>query len=212
MRLAVFTFALTLAAAPLLAQERPELTRPADWKVRFDRAGTADSAIYFVAMPPGWHITTGPAAILYDPARRGSGEYRVEATMFLFDPGRRQREAYGVFFGGRHLDNDRQSYIYFLIRNTGDFLVKRRSGATTETVRNWTPSAAIVRHAGGDENAKNVLAVECGAAQVGFYINGEKVTSIPRAELDADGVVGLRVNHSLNLHVSELKVDESRGR
>ena len=38
-------------------------------------------------------------------------------------------------------------------------------------------------------------------------MNGAVVTSLPRADLSLDGVVGLRVNHGLNLHVTNLKVD-----
>ncbi len=63
-----------------------------------------------------------------------------------------------------------------------------------------------MKYPGGGEQAENVLAVECGPETVDFYINGTKVTSVPRAQLDVDGIVGLRVNHSLNLHVSELSV------
>ena len=41
----------------------------------------------------------------------------------------------------------------------------------------------------------------------GFYlVNGEEVASLPRADLDVEGVVGIRVNHALNLHVSKLEV------
>ncbi len=211
MRLGIVAIAALVLSAPGAAQEQPKLERPADWKVRFDRAGSPDSALYFVTMPPGWHVTTGPAAILYNPATSASGQYRIETTIFLFDPGRRHREAYGIFFGGRHLEGDEQAYTYFLIRDTAEFLVKRRTGATTADVLPWTATSAIVKHAGGSENAKNVLAVECGPRTVDFYVNGEKVASVPRADVDTNGIVGLRVNHSLNLHVSELKVEKKSG-
>jgi hypothetical protein len=45
---------------------------------------------------------------------------------------------------------------------------------------------------------------------VDFMINGTKVASRPRADLAVDGVVGLRVNHNLNLHVSKLEVTASK--
>ena len=205
MRSLLFPILAVVLTAPLGAQDA-ELKRPADWKVRFDRAGTPDTAVYFVSMPPGWHITTGPAGILYNPATTASGQFKIESTIFLFDPGQRHREAYGVIFGGQKLDGPDQSYSYFLIRNTGDYLIKKREGASTKTVRDWSPSSAIMKHPGGSENAKNVLAVEVAADAVSFYVNGEKLTSVPKSELQVDGVVGLRVNHSLNLHVSDLKV------
>ena len=124
MRLALMSLALLVVAAPLSAQE----TRPADWKVRFDRPAS-DSDLYFVDMPPGWHITTGPSCILYNPANTVSGSFRVDAKIFLF-PGDR-REGFGIFVGGADLDNENQSYLYFLIRKDGRYLVKRRTGSET---------------------------------------------------------------------------------
>ncbi len=38
-------------------------------------------------------------------------------------------------------------------------------------------------------------------------MNGEKVASLPRGQLNVDGIVGLRVNHGLDVHVSELSVE-----
>ncbi len=209
MRTVMLLVSAAMLAAPATAQEQ-ELKRPADWKVRFDRAGIPDTAIYFVSMPPGWHVTTGPAGILYNPATKAQGEFRLTSTIFLFDPGRRHREAYGILFGGRELDSPNQSYTYFLIRDTGDFLVKRRDGSGTKTVHQWSPSGAIMKHP-GDANAKNILMIEAKADVVDFYINGEKVTRVPRGEIRVEGIVGLRVNHSLNLHVTDLVVEPMGG-
>jgi hypothetical protein len=200
MRLAPVCLALGLFAAPLAAQD-PE--RPTDWKVRFDRPAP-ESEIYFVSMPPGWHITTGPAAILYDPSQVALGEYRVESEIFLF-PGER-REGFGVFIGGESLAEDNQSYLYFLIRKDGRFLIKHRAGSETHVIVPWTEHEAIVKHEGGEDTANNVLAIVCGADAVGFYVNDQRVAELPRAQMNVDGVVGLRVNHGLNVHVASLDV------
>jgi len=183
-------------------EEKREL--PPGWKVRLDRPGDA-STVKFWSMPPGWHGTTGPAAILYNPDTTAKGQYRVESESFLFDPGNRL-EGYGIFFGGKNLDKDDQSYSYFLIRRDGKFLVKQRQGAQTQEIVTWTEHAAIVKHAGGEKTAKNVLAVEAGADTVNFFVNGQKVTSLPRAQVNTEGVVGLRINHSINVHVTRLTV------
>ena len=145
-----------------------------------------------------------------DPSTTAEGDFRVRSTISLFDPGRRRREAYGIFFGGRDLQGPNQSHTYFLIRDTGDFLVKRRVGSATETVRQWSPSSAIVQYRGDDE-AKNVLTIEAKGGSVDFVINGERVTSVPRRDVRVDGVVGLRVNHGLNLHISDLVVEPLGG-
>ncbi len=191
-----------VVAAPVLSAQ--ELQRPADWKVRFDRPAP-ETALRFVTMSPGWHITTGPASIMYDPSRVASGQYRVRSEIFLF-PGER-REGFGVFIGGENLEADNQSYLYFLIRKDGRFLIKHRAGSETHVLTPWTEHAAIVKHEGGKENVKNVLEIAAGADQVDFFVNGEKVASLPRGQLNVDGIVGLRVNHGLDVHVSELSVE-----
>ena len=198
---------LFLYGAPLAAQDLPGGQFPAGWKVRTDRANESATEIVFVDMAPGWHLTTGPAAILYNPATTASGNYRIESESFLFDPGARN-EAFGVFFGGRDLEGAGQAYSYFLIRRSGDYLVKRRAGAETPVVVDWTPHPAILKYdaRGEASTAKNVLAVEVGPESVRFLVNGQEVTTLRRTDVDTDGVVGLRVNHGLNVHVATLKL------
>ncbi len=190
-----------LGTPPLVAQEA---TRPRDWKIRFDRPAD-ESAIEFVTMAPGWHITTGPAAILYQPANVARGSYRARAVVDLF-PGER-REGFGIFIGGQHLEDDQQTYTYFLLRKDGRFLIKRRAGAETPVLVPWTAHEAIVPHDGGEGTAKNVLEIAVGPEAVGFLVNGQEVASLPRDQVDAEGIVGLRVNHALNVHVSELAIE-----
>ncbi len=204
MRLLSLCLSLFLLAPVAAAQE---FERPTDWEVRLDRSGASESDLYFVEMPPGWHVTSGPAAILYDPARTATGEFRLRSEIYLF-PGDR-REGFGVFFGGQHLGDGAQAYTYFLIRKDGRYLIKTRHGSSTQVVVPWTEHAAIVKHEGDEGQAKNELAVEAGAAEVHFYVNGEKVTSVPRSEIGCEGVVGLRVNHGLNVHVSTLTVESA---
>ena len=206
MRKLLMALSLLAVAAPLAAQAGGN-GFPAGFVVRPDDPAESPAAISFVTMRPGWHITTGPSSILYDPALQGTGTYRVDAEIFLFDPGDRL-EAYGVLIGGRELSGAGQSYTYFVIRHTGEYLVRRRQGDRTETLVEWTAHPAIMtwagRGAGG--TAKNVLAVEVEENAVRFFANGKEVGSLPRARVDTEGVVGLRVNHDLNLHVSSLVV------
>jgi len=203
-----------LACAPLTAQES-KLTIPDTWKVRPDR-GTAtlveealggpsrSDSVYLVTMPPGWHITTGPALITWDPAWQAAGTYRVELEAFLF-PGERQ-EGYGLFLGGKDLEGPNQTYVYVLLRKNGQLLVKRRDGAETATLVDWMPHPAIVPQTEG--TAKNVLAVDVGADSLRVSVNGEPVTAVARKGLPTDGQVGLRANHALNLHVTRVEVQE----
>lgn len=202
--------AMVLATMPsgLVAQ------LPDGWQARPDRSDADLGTLSFSDMPPGWHITTGPAVILYRPEMRAGGAYRVEMEVFLFDPGSR-REAFGFFIGGRHLSGDGQQYTYFLIREGGQFLVKARDGREAPTLVGWTAHDAVRAFADrgeGESSVKNVLAAEVGDEEVRFFVNEREVTRIARGGLSLDGVVGLRVNHGLNLHVSRLDVTPGRGR
>jgi hypothetical protein len=197
-------FALALVASSLAAQD---LQRPDGWNVRFDDPGASEDDLeMFVSMPPGWHVTSGPAAIFWGPEMEASGNYRVEMEVFLFDP-KGMREAFGMFAGGRNLEGDDIEYTYFLIRDGREFIVKRREGADAPTLRPWTGHEAILgwTDRGEGATAKNILAIEAGAETVRFLVNDAEVAVLPRADLGMDGAFGFRVNHMLNVHVSRLE-------
>ena len=154
-----FTMVVTMLAlaAPLLAQQRMGANDPtkqvkgtgvlpSGWMMRFDpvrgRGGappppapTVDQ-INFVTMGSGYHFTTGPAAIYYNPKDMASGEYTVTATFSQRKSV--QHEAYGIFIGGSNLQDSTQSYLYFVIKPgasnygqpgavNGEILISRRS-------------------------------------------------------------------------------------
>ncbi len=202
-------FALALAssfATPLPAAQ--DFERPDGWQIRFDEPGASEDQLeMFVSMPPGWHVTSGPAAIYWAPEMEASGNYRIEMEVFLFEPHQGMREAFGFFAGGRDLDGDDIEYTYFLIRDGGEFIVKRREGADAPTIRPWTGHDAILGWAdrGEGATAKNILAVEAAPDEVRFFVNDAQVSALPRAEVAMDGIYGFRVNHMLNLHISRLE-------
>lgn len=199
---------LGLAAGAADAQEAGKL--PAGWKVRTDDPAQSASAVQFANMAPGWHLTTGDAhAILWHPDSVARGDYRIEVETFLFDPGTR-REGFGFFFGGNGLEGDGQRYSYFLIRQDGRYIVKRRNGAEAPTVKPWTEHEAIRKWADRGEHPTvgNVLAVDVGPETVAFSVNGTEVDRVPRAQLDTDGIVGLRVSHAVNVHVTRITIQK----
>lgn len=206
-----------------MAQDRPDpnipqgvnFEVPEGWEVRLDHemeevviGSKPDSSdIYFVNMTPGWHITTGPAGIFYHPANTASGVFDIQSEIFFFDPGERNREGYGLFWGGMNLQGENQQYTYFLLRNTGEFLIKKRAGDQTEVIQNWTASDAIAVYENTEESSvKNVLKILVGEHNITFEINGKEVAKISASEIMSDGIFGLRVNHSVNLHISDLSL------
>jgi len=183
-------------------------TMPAGWHARTD-GNRPIANVKFADMGRGHHVTLGPATIFWRDADTVSGQFGVEATVWQFasDTHRDHREGFGLFIGGRDLDGAGQRYTYFLIRDDGQFLVKRRQGDSTWTVQAWTPSAAIVNPAPNPApgaSTENVLAIRVGAGSVSFLVNGKEVYTTERSNVDSDGVAGYRMNHNLNVHLGPL--------
>lgn len=174
------------------------------WTVRLDRAG-ATAPVHFMDMDGGLHAILGPAAIFYQPTATATGAYRAQGTFTLNKPSAHP-EAFGLFVGGRNLDADNQDYLYFLVRQDGKFLVKHRAGTETHTLFDWTEHAAVQRP-GADGRATNTLAIDASAAGARFLVNGTEVANIPRVPmLNTDGLVGLRLNHNLDVLVKDFAV------
>lgn len=203
---------LVLAAAPLAAQMKesdPDKkaggggTLPAGWTGRTDNASAKLSDAKFVAMAPGYHVTSGPAAIYWRNANNVTGPFTATATFNQMKaPG--HPEAYGVVFGGKSLEAPDQSYFYFLVRGDGKFMVKHRAGKEVHTLMDWTDAAAV-RKQDASGKATNTLVVDASRPDsTRLQINGTQVAGLALG--GTDGLVGLRVNHNLDVHVSEFTI------
>lgn len=217
-----FAAALLFLAAPgLEAQDTGDHTAadqqgmatsqgvPDGWMMRFDRSGAGQDMLDFQVMEPGWHVKTGRAgaAIFWRPGMEASGEYTVATQMHLFEPAS-HAEAFGLFVGGSDLGDADQEYLYFLVRQTGEYLIKHRMGGETENVVGWTAHEAVpTMEPGAQEPTEYNLAVDVGAESVAFVVNGETVHSLPASEVETDGQAGIRINHMLNIHVQTVTVD-----
>lgn len=181
-----------LLSRPLAAQR---------WSVRTDD-GSPASTVRVVAAGATTQIITGPAAVLADTTQRGTGNWRLEATLTLFEPGGRA-EGFGVIFGGTGLLSPAQRYGYALVRRDGRAMLKVRNGGTTQTVRDWTVHAGVPVWRGGvpGQGLRYPLVVEANGPRVTVMVGGTVVLDAARSELPTDGVVGLRVNHALHIAV-----------
>lgn len=206
---------VTLLGAPSAASQAPDHaqkdhsdhavkgggTLPAGWSARADGTGDIKS-VKFVTMAPGYHVTLGPAAILYRKSDRANGPFHTLAT---FHQTRKleHAEGYGLFMGGQALDGKDQKYTYFLVRDDGTYLIKRRDGdKTSEVTKGWTAHPAVKK---GNAEGKTTNLLEIDAKQnpskVDFKVNGQTVYSADAKTMDVKGIVGLRVNHNLDLHI-----------
>jgi hypothetical protein len=208
---------LLLAAAPLSAQmagmkdHDPDKKAdggalPAGWAGRTDRANTKLEDAKFVVMGSGYHVTSGPAAIYWKPASRVTGPFTATATMSQ-TKAPAHPEAYGIFFMGNKLDTPEQSYAYLIVRGDGKLMVKHRAGAELHTILDWTESAAVHK-ADASGKATNTLSVDASKPDsVRLSVNGTQVAALPGGHVGStDGYVGLRVNHNLDVHVSEFTI------
>jgi hypothetical protein len=176
------------------------------WTARFDRAEAKASQVSFTRMGSGYHVTAGPAAVYYSPKTTARGNYTVSGA-FTQTKAPAHPEAYGLFAGGRNLNGAAPSYMYFIVRGDGKYMVKHRANATeVHTLVNWTASPAL-NTAGADGKATNALAIRVAADSVRFVANGTTVAAVSRKEAGAlNGVAGVRVNHNLDVHVDAFDV------
>ncbi len=176
------------------------------WEARLDREGDAASVLSFASMGSGVHARTAGrgAAIFWQPSSMSKGDYTISASFTQTKPSNHPN-ALGLFFGGADLAGPDQQYSYFMVREDGQFLIKKRMGSETPIVVDWTEHAAV-NTLDADGRAKNTLSVEVGSSQVRFLVNGTEVSTHPRSAVDADGIVGLRVAHQLDVHIDDIEL------
>lgn len=179
---------------------------PAGWSARPDEGGSVTN-IKFVVMEPGYHLTLGPATILYRQEDRVTGPFHALVTFHQMKK-LEHAEGYGLIFGGQALTERGQRYTYFLVRDDGTYLLKRRDGdKTTEITKGWTAHPAVKK---SDAQGKATNLLEIDAKQdprtVVFKVNGQTVYTADAKSMDLKGIVGLRANHNLDLHVEGFAV------
>lgn len=219
---------LTLGASVLSAQAKSDPdkvvkdggVKVTGWMGRLDpgavKQGRTLDDTKFVTMGSGMHVTAGPAAIYWNPTNAPKGNYTVSAS-FSQSKASAHPEGYGLVVSGKDLDTPKQSYLYFLVRQDGKFLINHRADDNTvHKLVDWT-AAPSVKAADSTGKATNALSVVYGATAVSFMVNGAEVKSIPRATLDGPGdhsgtvgIAGIRVNHNLDVHVGGFAVTPAK--
>lgn len=186
---------------------------PDGWMLRFDppRRGPVPptSAVDFRAMGPGWHLTSGPAALYYRTADQASGNYTVSAT--ISQRKSMAHEAYGLFVGGNDLQGAEQNYVYMVVHpQGGKFLINHRTGDGRPTsLVPYTETAAVHKEDPTSGAASNTLAIRVAGDMIHFMINGTEVKALKASDIpdfSTTGIVGLRLNHNLDVHIADFGV------
>ncbi len=210
MRAAFLAIALVCAAGPLAAQHAEHGGKsgvPAGWHARRDGkpADAELDGVMLMLMGNALHAKMGMTnAIFWNPQNVGKGEFEVSATFTQSAKPEHHPEGYGLIFNGDNLDQANQTYVYFLVRE-GQFLINHRAGDAVHKIVPWTAHSAINK---SDETGKvtNALAVQVKGDDVNYIVNGQVVHTQKRSEVNPDGIVGLRVNMHLDMHVADFKV------
>ncbi|HEY2854679.1 MAG TPA: hypothetical protein VGJ18_17615 [Gemmatimonadaceae bacterium] len=227
MRKTILTLAMVATASPLMAQAAQQAKdndpthkvaggiSAAGWHGRLDpqaeRRGMKLDEAKFVAMGSGYHVTSGPAAIYWNPKDEAKGNYTVSAS-FTQTKEPMHPEAYGLFVGGEHLNDSTQSYLYFETRGDGKYLINHRAGNEVHKIVDWTDTDATNK-ADANGKATNELAVRVSADSVDFLANGKVVKGLSKAEMHnfaGNGQAGIRVNHNLDVHVDKFQVKHGK--
>jgi hypothetical protein len=212
-----------LLATPLAAQGKPADPDvkvagggvPAGWSSRLDDPTASVSNVKFAPMGGGFHFTTGPAGIYWRAADAVPGSFHTIAT-FVQTKAPTHPEAYGLFIAGSDLSGPNQSYIYFLVRGNGQYSIRQRKGATvtdvTSGARNgWTPNDAVVKQDSATGKASNTLEIAGNATtkKLTFKVNGKVVQEIDAPGGTVSGLVGIRMNHNLDVHIDGFGVHKT---
>ena len=195
--------AATLALAVSVAAQSPQ-----GWKVRIDRSQNAQDPdntpdLVFKPMGKGLHVKGGPAGTFWN-GTMAAGNYTLKATFNLQEPSN-HTNYYGLVFGGSNLDTAAQGYVYFVVAQNGTFLVRQRQGEAVTDVVNRQANAAV-RQPGANGQSSNALEVRVNGATVSYVVNGTVVHSGPKGGLKTDGLVGVRVNHVLDVEFEGFEV------
>ena len=212
-------FVVSCAAEPEPAPVEPQAAEPQvaepqaqEWQVRIDESQNATDPddtpdIEFTPMgATGFRYVGGPAGTLWMPGQTASGDYTVSATFTQNEPAS-HTTFYGLVFGGSDLGDPTQRYLYFQVAQNGAFLIKERTGDETADLEGGAMEHSAVQTPSEGGSAVNELEVRVTGDSVSYVVNGTEVHTTDRTGVFAttDGAVGARVNHVLDVTVSNFQ-------
>lgn len=202
---------LAVAAMPIGAQVS------SGWKVRADSGQSVSApestpALTFKGSGKGFEMAGGSAGIVFDPAHTAKGVYSVKATFTLRKPSATTTD-FGIFFGGRDLEGEAPTYVYFTIAQDGAFQVRHRAGTAINEIDKSLHFAILRPDSTG--RMSNTLEVQVAPTAVSYLINGAVVHATPTRPgtnsytegEKAYGVAGIRVDGAVDLQVDGFEVN-----
>jgi hypothetical protein len=186
------------------------------WQGKVDsgnRQGLAITDSKLVPEGSGMRLMTGAAALYWNPANLGKGDFSVKATFDEAKQSYNHPHPYGVFIGGKGLDGDQPQALYCAAYRSGNYIVRGFSGGKPfGIVQKPTPNDAIAKGA-ADAPVKQEVVMRVSGDKVECTVNGASVWSATKADVtgagkldSTDGITGIRVSHNSDALVSNFAV------
>jgi hypothetical protein len=168
----------------------------------------------FASEGNAFRLTTGPAALYWNPANAPKGDFTVKATFTEAKQTYNHPHPFGVFIGGADLDTATPSALYCAAYRNGNFIVRMFSGGKrVDVVGRPAPNDAVKKAAGPDAEVVQDVAWNVRGDKVECLVNGTAVWSGTKADVtgpgklaSTDGITGIRVSHNSDAVVSNFAV------
>lgn len=213
-----------LVTNPVSAQERQDADRKVvggvtapGWTGKEDagnKQGLTVKDSKFAVESTGYRVTTGPAALYWNPANTASGDFTATATFSEAEQTYNHPHPFGVFIGGAGLESATPSALYCAAYRNGNYIIRMFSGGKRVDIVGRPLAHEAVKKA---ETPKSSVVQEVGwtvkGDAVSCVINGTAVWTGTKADVtgagklaSTDGVVGIRVSHNSDALVTGFSI------
>jgi len=154
-------------------------------------------------------LTTGPAAVYWNPANAAKGDYTVKATFTEPKQTINHPHPFGVFVGGKDLETETPTFLYCVAYRDGTFTVRQYNAGKPSQIAKKNAHEKVMKAAGPDAEVKQEVAMSVKGSKIDCTINGATVWSADKSEIAGgftDGLTGIRVSHNSDAVVSGFAV------
>ena len=211
-----------LSAGPILVAQQSDADRKVaggvtakGWQGKADpnnKQGLTVADSKFADEAGGYRLTTGPAAVYWNPANAAKGDFTVKATFKEPKQSYNHPHPFGVFIAGRGLDTDAPSMLYCVAYRDGTYTVRQFTDGKPSQVVRKTPHEKVVKAAGPDAEVTQEVALAVKGSRVECLVNGASVWSAEKSEIPGltttDGLTGIRVSHNSDALVTNFSVSK----
>ena len=180
-----------------------------------EKAGQKLENAKFAKSGDGFHITTGPSGVYWQPSQKASGNYTVKATFRepKYMSLNNHPHPYGLVIGGNDLGTATQSYLYCAAYGSGRFIVRGFGPEPFQMNGRGETHAAVNKAPATGEPVTQEIALSVNGDKVECAINGQTVASYNKSDLvgagklkSTDGHVGIRLGHNTEAIVTNFTV------